>query len=365
MLDFVSTDSGIILAKILELLRSETGEDLAHGDERRIFGENLNIVIDMLYGDTNLAANAKMLRYARGNVLDAMGERLNVIRIPAQPATTQLIFTLSALQPAQVFIPAGTRVTPDGQTFFTTDNAITIQSGDSQGATSATSLGVGEAFNGFGPGSISTIVDPVAFVQGVENTTDTAGGNDIEDDEHFRDRIQIAPGKLSTAGPEESYMYWAKTADADIMDVSVFSPAPTEVLITVLMNGGALPSQAVLDKVLETCNGRERRPLTDKVMTQAPKVVHYAIDITYYVTAGSEGEVLRAVEGPGGAIEKFITWQQVRMGRDVNPDKLTQLLMDAGCIRADINLPQDEVVDEQSVAVFNGALNVNHHIADW
>lgn len=365
MLDFVTTDSGAILAKILELLRSETGEDLAHGDERRIFGENLNLVADMLYGDINLAANAKMLRYAQGDVLDAMGERLNVVRIPAQPATTQLIFTLSAVQVARVFIPAGTRVTPDGQTFFSTDNSVTIQPGHTQGATTATSLGTGEAYNGFGPGSISTIVDPVAFVQGVENVTETAGGNDTEDDEHYRDRIQIAPGKLSTAGPEESYIYWAKTADADIMDVSVYSPAPTEVLITVLMTGGGIPSQAILDKVLETCNGRERRPLTDKVMAQAPRVVSFDIDIVYYTTATSEAAVRRSVEGSGGAIEQFIAWQRAQMGRDVNQDKFTQLLMDAGCIRADINLPQDEVVDAQSVAVHSGSLSVTHHIAEW
>lgn len=365
MISFVETDSALILQLLLEMVRNETGEDLAHGDERRIFTENLAQVVDLLYNDLNLAANAKMLRYAQGEVLDVLGERLDVPRIAAEPAATALVFTLSAAQTGNVFIPQGTRVTPDGVIFFATDDAITIRPGDTQGASTATSQGAGEAYNGLGVGSISTIVDPVAFVQSVENVTETSGGNDEEDDEHYRDRIQKAPGKLAACGPEESYIYWALTADADIMDVSILSPAPTEVLITVLMNGGQIPSQGVLDKVLEVCNGRERRPLTDLVTVQAAKEVSFDIDAVYYTTAATETEVVRAVEGSGGAIDQFIEWQRSAMGRDVNPDKLNQLLMSAGCIRTDINLPADTVIDGESVAIFSGNLTVDHHIAEW
>lgn len=365
MIRFVETDSALILRLLLDMVRDGAGEDLAHGDERRMFTENLAQIVDLLYNDLNLAANAKMLRYAQEEVLDALGERLDVVRIPAQSAQAKLLFTLSAAQTAQVFIPQGTRVTPDGSIFFSTDKPITIQPGDTQGAVSATSLGTGEIYNGFGVGSISTIVDPVAFVQSVRNIEETAGANDVEDDEHYRERVQKAPGKLAAAGPEESYVYWALTADADIMDVSVVSPAPTEIVITVLMMGGEIPNQAILDKVLATCNGRERRPLTDKVLVQAPAIVSYDIDVVYYCTAANEAEVLAAVEYQDGAIDQFIVWQKAAMGRDVNSDKFVQLLMEAGCVRVDVSLPQDALVDEQSVAAFSGNLRMERRITQW
>ncbi len=363
-LEFVTTDSAEILAKLLDLLRGGTGELLRPGDERRIFAENLAVVYEMIYNDINIAAKAKMLRYASGDVLDALGERLDVLRIAASPAKTTLVFSLSAAMQQDIFIPQGTRVTADGNNYFATDENLTIPTGDTQGAVDATSAGQGEAFNHFDPGSLNILVDPVGFVQGVENITTSSGGNDTEDDEHYRDRIQKAPGKLSTAGPEESYIYWALTADADIMDVSVTSPAPCEVVITALMNGGELPNQAVLDKIYDVCNGRKRRPMTDLLTVQAPTPKTYSIDITYYVTAAGETEAVRQIESPGGALDRFAAWQKSKMGRDINPDKLIQMLVEAGALRVDIAQPAFSVVIGDEVAIWDGNLVVSHHISE-
>lgn len=363
-LKFVSYDTQTVYNWVLDKLRDYTGEVAREGDERRIFGEQLVSVIQLNYNDMDIAAKAKMLRYAYGDVLDAMGERLDVVRLAAQPASTWLQFELSAAQPNSVHIPAGTRATPDGKVFFSTVAGLTIKPGDLTGAVEAESLTKGKKYNALEPGEINVLVDPLPFVKSVTNLFATEGGDDVESDDHFRERNRLAPGKLTTAGPTESYVYWALTADAGMNAVSVVSPEPGEIRITALMEDGALPTQAVLDAILETCNDRKRRPLGDHVTVQAPKQAAYGLDLKYYVLPERAGTVKSAVEDTGGVLDQFVAWQCASMGRDLNPDKLTQMLLDAGAIRADIISPVYTPLDAESVAVYDGSRVVAYELSE-
>ena len=53
----------------------------------------------------------------------------------------------------------------------------------------------------------STMVDPVPYVASVANTATTEGGAEIESDADLAERVFLAPGAYSTAGPEDSYLY--------------------------------------------------------------------------------------------------------------------------------------------------------------
>ena len=53
-------------------------------------------------------------------------------------------------------------------------------------------------------GELSTIVDPVPYVASVTNTTTTEGGAEIESDADLAERVYLAPGAYSTAGPEDA-----------------------------------------------------------------------------------------------------------------------------------------------------------------
>lgn len=55
-----------------------------------------------------------------------------------------------------------------------------------------------------------------------------------------------------------------------ITDVSVTSPEPGKVQIVTLLDGGEIPGNEILDAVLEVCNDRTVRPLTDQVSAFAP-----------------------------------------------------------------------------------------------
>ena len=73
-LQFIETDAGQIYDFIMYVLENGVTEELYPGDERRIFGETLATLVVALYSTMNDSAKQSTLRYARGDVLDALGE---------------------------------------------------------------------------------------------------------------------------------------------------------------------------------------------------------------------------------------------------------------------------------------------------
>lgn len=225
--EFITTDSSVILDEILTSLEASVAEPLYPGDERRIFGEALAPLFVAMYNAMNDAARQKMLRYARGDVLDALGERVGVERISPTEAVTTLRFTLLEAVTENVIIPEGTRATSDSTRYFETTGTAVIEAGQLSVDVPAASVGGGTEFNGIPIGAINVIVDSIVYVDSVSNTTVTHGGDDEENDDSLRERIRVAPSKLSTAGPVNGYKYWAMSADSSIADVSVKSDQET------------------------------------------------------------------------------------------------------------------------------------------
>ena len=439
-LDLVDVDSGAIYADVVTSLESGVGEPLYPGDERRIFGEALVAVLVAYMSKANDASRQTLLRHARGQVLDAIGERLGVERIEATPARTTVKFELSAAQSHAITIPAMTRVTSDGSVYFATDEPCVIASGQTVGTVSASCQEAGEAGNGLLPGTLTTLVDLQPYVATVTNTTATAGGDDgepytTEGDDRLRERIRLAPNALSVAGPEQAYVYWAMTADPGIVDVAAFSDeyddAKTvsvtdgrafvggdlldpETLLTVegqstgftytyedslltialseadaakesvsivvhrkmdgrvkvvpLMEGGALPDEDTLQAVYDAVNDRTIRPMTDVVTVEAPTPVDYTISIKYWTTLDAEAAVVQAVEGAGGAIDRYVADQSAHLGRDVEPDVLKTYVMQAGALRCDVAAPARTSVSGLQVARLSGEPVVSHEtesMAGW
>ena len=67
-----TTDASTLYKTIITELEKGAGEPLYPGDERRIFGEALVPVFVALYNSLNDAGRQTLLRYARGEVLDAI-----------------------------------------------------------------------------------------------------------------------------------------------------------------------------------------------------------------------------------------------------------------------------------------------------
>lgn len=228
-LKFIETSAEKVRDTVLEELENGAGEPLYPGDERRIQGEAMAQVIVAVYNAVNDACRQKMLRYARGTVLDALGENRDVYRLSPTPATVTLSFGVHEAAPSNIVIPAGLRVTGDFERYFTTDATVVLYAGALSVEVTATAEEGGESYNDMPPGSIETIVDvsDVPLLDYVTNIDATTGGADEETDEVFRERIRSAENRLSTAGTPKGYRYWAMSANPLVSDAVVESDTET------------------------------------------------------------------------------------------------------------------------------------------
>ena len=147
-----------------------------------------------------------ILKYSYSDFLDNLASFKGVTRNPAAAATTTVRFTLSAERDTATGIPQGTRVSTAGSIYFATDVYAEIPAGSTTVDVPATCTVAGTDGNGLAIGELTTIVDPIPYVASVSNTTATEGGAEIESDADLAERVFLAPGAYSTAGPEDGYI---------------------------------------------------------------------------------------------------------------------------------------------------------------
>ncbi len=337
---FAQKDAAAVEREIIAGHEAASGRTLARGDPVRLFLESIAAVIIQQRSLIDFTGKQNLLYYSREGFLEHLGALLAVYRIPAAAAETTLRFTLSTTRPGASIIPAGTRATPGGgDATFALMESVTIPAGELIGEGVAECVTPGEIGNGYLPGQIKRLVDPLPWVQSVENITETAGGADTESDDSLRERIQIAPEKFSVGGPTGAYEYWARTAHQSISDVSVISPVPGEVHIYPLLAGGELPSEEILNAVDAICSAEDIRPTSDLVSVLEPTQVEYSVDLGYWIDRkrASMGDgIVLAVEA---AVQAFVAWQCEALGRDINPSKLIAAIVGAGAKRVAVTTP--------------------------
>lgn len=372
--DFVETDSAKLYATVIEALMDSCNEPLYPGDERRIFGEALVQVLVGVYLLFNDKAKQRTLQYARGPVLDAIGDRYGVKRAKPSSASATFRFTASAVQSENIIIPAGTRITTNGNVYFATQEIAVLNAGGLYVDVLGVCTEGGSDFNGYAAGSIGTLVDLIPYIAGVSNITASSGGDDGEPytdagDERYRERIRLFPAAQSTAGPESAYRYFALSADPDIVAVSIDCPEdePNTVNIYPLLSGGALPDAATLQKV-QAVFADDVRPMCDKVQVLAPEPVPYTVEIKYYCTAEDEAATILSIEGEGGAIDQYNAWQTAALGRAINPDQLRRFVLapasGTGAVRVDVVRPAFREIGTSQVAQLSGSIVVSHEVVN-
>ncbi len=145
-LNFIETSDAEVKSQILTALENGVNEPLYPGDERRIFGEALAGVVTTVFESVNDACRQKMLRYARGTVLDALGQNRDVKRLGAEYAKTTLRFKIKSPSSSDIVIPAGIRGSSDLTRYFITDEAATIISGEKSVDVTATAENSGSSY---------------------------------------------------------------------------------------------------------------------------------------------------------------------------------------------------------------------------
>ncbi|MBR5097905.1 MAG: baseplate J/gp47 family protein, partial [Spirochaetales bacterium] len=220
MIDFTLFDAETEMDNLVEQFELASGESLYEGDERETILKCMLYMMETLMQEINTQTNNQFALFCDEPHLIYMGAQQNTYRLQAEPATVTEKFTVSSLAPDNVTIPAGTRVTADGITFFATDEAVTIAP-NSNASVKCTATEAGAQGNGYSTGQITVLVDVIPYVESVTNTDTSAGGADQQSLEDFREDVQYAPLKYNTAGSEGGYIYKTKSVSASIADVAV------------------------------------------------------------------------------------------------------------------------------------------------
>lgn len=179
-----------------------------------------------------------------------------------------------------------------------------------------------------------------------------------ESDADLRSRFVLAPEGFSVAGPEGAYIFHARSASGDVLDASAISPAPGEVLVTVLAragNGAASPELLAL--VAAHVSDETRRPLTDAVTVQAATIVHYAINASVKTFAGPDGSIVIAE-----SIRRVTEYaeRQHRLGLDVTISGLHAALHGEGVQNVILTSPVADIVIDRESASWCTGINVVH-----
>lgn len=301
-----------------------------------------------------------ILKYSYSDFLDNLAIFKGVTRNPATPATTTLRFTLSAERDTATGIPQGTRVSTAGSIYFSTDVYTEIPAGSTTVDVPATCTVAGTDGNGFAAGELATIVDPIPYVASVTNTTATEGGAEIESDDDLAERVFLAPGAYSTAGPEDGYLYHAKAYSAAIGDVVATSEqAAGTVDIVFIMADGSTPGEEMIEGLEEYLQGKTIRPMTDLVRVAAPQEVQYTINLTYYINRSDSAKAVTIQAEVAKAVDNYKAWQRA-IGRDINPSQLVRMVMDAGAKRVMVTEPEYTPVDAIKVSALQGDAVINY-----
>ncbi|UWR86988.1 baseplate assembly protein [Phaeobacter inhibens] len=179
----------------------------------------------------------------------------------------------------------------------------------------------------------------------------------LESDAALRRRMFLAFEGLSTAGPMGAYVFYALGADPDVGDASVQSPAPGEVLVTVLSRSGDGAAPAALLAAVDTAlNADDVRPLTDLVIVRGAEVLTYNIEAVLTVLPGPDSGVVR--EAAERAALAYAS-QQRRLGADITLSGLYAALHQPGVQNVALVSPAADIAVNASQAAFCTAVSVS------
>lgn len=179
-----------------------------------------------------------------------------------------------------------------------------------------------------------------------------------ESDESFRRRIGLSLEGYSTAGPVGAYIFHALGASGDVKDANATSPAPGQVVVTVLSrHGTGIPSEALLDTVDATVNAYEVRPLTDHVSVEPANIQHYAINANLFTFHGPDYAVVMA-EARRRA-EEYVNRQHA-IGRDVSISGVYAALHVEGVQRVELIEPAETIFCDEKSAAYCTNVNLVH-----
>ena len=182
----------------------------------------------------------------------------------------------------------------------------------------------------------------------------------MEEDEAFRERIQLSWSQLNTAGARNAYRFHARSADEDVLDVDAYGPEEHgragEVDVYVLSReGNGTASKALLDAVSARLNADEIRPLTDFVTVKSAIINDYSVTAELEIPDGPDaGEVLE------NAKNTLLSYTRLanRINGMVPLSAIYAALQQTGVARVILSSPRADIEPATGTAPRCAAINV-------
>ena len=178
----------------------------------------------------------------------------------------------------------------------------------------------------------------------------------LEDDTSLRLRTQLAFEGLSVAGPSSAYIFHALSAHPDVADVSVVSPQPANVTVTILSrNGQGEADENLLNVVRAKLNDDDICPIGDRVIVQSAVIQSYEIRAKLHLYRGPEYEPIKAA-----ALKKLTAYteEKHRLGRDISLSGIYAALHLEGVQRVELISPTADIVLPSSKSAYCTAINL-------
>lgn len=194
-----------------------------------------------------------------------------------------------------------------------------------------------------------------------------------EADDALRRRIQLAFDGLNTAGSLDSYVFHGMSADGRVRDAVAESPAPTEIVLTLLSHEGTgAASPDLLAAVREVFGlspdgaGQHRnpsrvRPQGDKVTIQPASITNYRIEAHLIVSSGPAAAVIKTAAI--AAAEAYAS-ERHRLGADVTHSGIHRALHQPGVDNVIITQPPADIVTSSTQAAWCTDIAVTAGLAD-
>ncbi len=179
----------------------------------------------------------------------------------------------------------------------------------------------------------------------------------MEADADLRRRLLQAPDAYSVAGPRLAYVFHALSAHGDVLDAAATSPAPGEVIVSVLSRQGDGDASPQLLSVVEAAVAADDvRPLTDAVSVQASTIVRFQIEAELTLFSGPDQNLI--LQSAQDAVADTLAANR-RIGRDIPRSALIAALHGAGVQNVALISPAVDVVVGETGAAWADDITIS------
>ena len=345
----IKSDPMEILNDCIKFHKEETGIDLPQAHESTYIYATVAAALGTIKAEMNQVSLQNYLKWAKNSRLDMKGTMYGSRgeRLGANQARTTMRCYVSVGANRDVIIDKGTRfihknnvfraeeryIVPDGQTYIDVP-VVCETTGD---------LGI------INIGEVTQIVDYYDYYDKCENITPVTGGQDIEKDEHYRERLRLLPESFTSAGSEGAYKYWTLQSSPLVTDVVVKSPTPNKLDIYVI-NGLKTISTEEKDSIFKFITQDNIKALDDEISIKDPNIHNFNVDIDYYLYDDAPNSVSEIEEQLTDSIKNY--FNNMEIGKSINTQDIIKICKENRNIsRVIINSPSDYIASDITLCI--------------